>query len=110
MKLTWITRKQAEWLGNAAAVAGGWVMTGDEWCNCSRAANYISGIPCRHLALLPENIEMGLRLSQAEIDRIIQLLRSDIACQWTISHYPEYIDTMQTWLDRILEATQPIPA
>ena len=100
LRLVLITRRSAEWLGMAPAVAGGWVFAGGEWCNGCRTIDRLLGRGSLHLAALPDGVETldGYECDVTIGNALAKELRAE-ADRWT--RYPEHAEAARLWADRI---------
>lgn len=104
MKLGAIKRRQAEWLGNAAAVAGGWVMVGEEWMNDSRVEFLLAHDEL--LAAIPDTFTT-VQVRPISREKILSTLNSDIELNstrtWSLKSREADVENMTKWRDRIKE-------
>lgn len=108
MHLGIISRRDAEWIGMSASVAGGWVMVPAEWWNVSRLPDAL-GLGTDHLlALLPTHIT-SVPMRPADPVAVAQILREDIQRNadrtWSRQSRADDCAELQAWLDRIAPLT-----
>lgn len=100
-----ISNHDAQWLGMAASVAGGWVMVGAAWMNCSRLTDALGlGLSGGLLAALPDSIRT-VAIRPVDAAKCAQILRDDIARNEARNYCrgskDEDVAMLRTWLARI---------
>lgn len=108
MKLGLITTKEAEYIGSAASVAGGWIMAGGEWCNRTSTYDALLRLGGRvyadhRLACVPDVFDAALL--PVEAATCAEIIRCDIARaetrNWAKGSIAGDVETLREWLARI---------